>query len=379
VENSITGQWIGFDKDDTFHLVNLGVRNGKLEGRVSSHIPVTVDGKQEFIWTWNQIEGIQTLDGIQGSLVNRTLHNSSTGKILNEEQVKYLFQTVTDLEFPANQSFRAHLAENNILKVKTVAQYSGDRKEEEAFEFKRAKLDISSIEAQAVTWEDFKKIALTADDGKTYRGQAQHWPLQTSFHRTGRADITAYLDNEVMELERTLNAHTSHVYKAKDEDSLGALLNLAQHHGYPTPLLDWTRSAFVAAFFAFEDSSKLEDGGHVTIFCFDEEAWSQKSSDTVPTRTPAPILRSLTLPSYGNPRVLPQQSITMFSNISDIELIIQLYEKDRESLLTAYKIPVADRDIAMRELSKMGITWASLFPSIDGMCKHLRFQHFDKI
>lgn len=93
-------------------------------------------------------------------------------------------------------------------------------------------------------------------------------------------------------------------------------------------------------------------------------------------RVPNFVVRTLELPGFGNSRVLPQQSITMYSNADNIEGIIKSNEQHAGQFIKAVSIPVSDRKAAMRDLSLMGITWGSMFPGFDGVCKQLRARHF---
>ena len=40
-----------------------------------------------------------------------------------------------------------------------------------------------------------------------------------------------------------------------------------RHHGFPSPLLDWTKSPYIAAFFAFNEATEQDD---VAIFSYRE-------------------------------------------------------------------------------------------------------------
>ena len=105
------------------------------------------------------------------------------------------------------------------------------------------------------TWEEFKRFALALEPSRfVFRGHEKStWRLRTAFHRTGRANLMKFMTQDVRALHRHLSGLTTHHFNLNDQLDYAAFLNLAQHHGYPTPILDWTHSPFVAAYFAFKD------------------------------------------------------------------------------------------------------------------------------
>ena len=137
----------------------------------------------------------------------------------------------------------------------------------------------SELCATQSDWNEFKRFVSDLK-GKRYlfRGQGKPHRLRTSFHRTGRADILRFRNEDLQVLRKHLSAKTKHFFNFDIPDEFGAFLNLIQHHGYPTPLLDWTFSPFVAVFFAYrrisnEDAAKADLDARVRVFVFEQEQW----------------------------------------------------------------------------------------------------------
>lgn len=249
-----------------------------------------------------------------------------------------------------------------------------------AFELVNTCADAVSRAEHTLSWAEFKHFVANNylnKDAMIFRGQSsnQH-KLRTSFHRCNRNNLLAYLSNDVSQLRHAVNAISSFYYRENDGQALGALLSLAQHHGFPTPLLDWTLSPYIAAFFAFTESPRNSEGTAARIFIFDMLDWPREQS-TNSIYDPFPSITFLMFPAHNNPRFVPQQSIASFSNIDDMEAFIRQVEQSAgRKHLTSIDIPWTERQTVIDELRLMGITAGSLFPGFDGVCRSLKERCF---
>jgi hypothetical protein len=231
-------------------------------------------------------------------------------------------------------------------------------------------------------WNTFKEYGIQlASKRLLFRGQNKQSRLRTPFHRSGRANLHAFVFKDVPALHRHLSARTKHVFRLENQEEYGAFLNLVQHHGYPTPILDWTYSPYVAAFFAYRGISNVEADAaapeaRVRILVFDSLEWTRSWEAITHLVHPKLHVTVRELIAIENERMIPQQAASTVTSVDDMETYIRSKETEQKKYLQAIDLPVRERGRVVRELSYMGITAGSLFPGLDGACEELKEQNF---
>jgi hypothetical protein len=247
---------------------------------------------------------------------------------------------------------------------------------------KSAGRERSKLVTTEMSWDQFKAYATSLEPARfVFRGQENNqWILRTAFHRTGRANLRRFMRQDVNALYRHLTGLTTHRFNFEDPLDYAAFLALVQHHGYPTPLLDWTLSPFIAAYFAFRNANLggLQETNKVRLHVLDGHQWNltyERAAVLAPPFLHMTILQPLAL---NNPRVLPQQGLSLVTNIDDLEQYIADQETKRGAqFLTAIDVSVSERPKVLKELALMGINAGSLFPGLDGACNQLKERFFD--
>jgi len=241
---------------------------------------------------------------------------------------------------------------------------------------------VSEITPLKKDWRTYKEYVAGLEGSRyLFRGQNKPWRLRTSFHRSGRADLHRFVMEDMQVLHKHLSARTKHVFDLNTPNENGAFLNLIQHHGYPTPLLDWSYSPYVAAFFAFRGISGKAAGEvaseeSVRIHVFDQAKWKSDWNQLSALLTTAPHLSIGEFMAIENERLIPQQGASTITNLDDIETYVRSKETKDRQYLWAIDLPVNERNRVVQELSYMGITPGSLFPGLDGACEELKERNF---
>jgi len=240
------------------------------------------------------------------------------------------------------------------------------------------KLPTRTANAKVTNWATFKEYALSLEPQRNvFRGQESNaWRLRTFFHRAGRADLRKFVMRDVGMLHAQLSSLTRHQFNLDNQLENAAFYSMVQHHGYPTPLLDWTWSPFIAAYFAFR--KRRPAGEFARIFVFDQREWQSDVRRWHIISSCLPHFSFLNPLAINNPRMVPQQALSIVSNVDDIESFIEFNEvKNKKTYLEVIDLPVAERPQIMQELSLMGITAGSMFPGLDGACEQLRERNFN--
>jgi hypothetical protein len=172
------------------------------------------------------------------------------------------------------------------------------------------------------------------------------------------------------------------------------LLSIAQHHGLPTRLLDWTYSPFVAMHFATSDFDKSNIDGAVwavnykeahkdlptvlrrklkkseaSFFTIEMLAESFKSLNKFEESNPTPFLVLLEPPAIDD-RIVNQFAV--FSVISNATVVPHNWLIERPAIYRKIVIPAKLKHEIRCKLDQSNITERVLFPGLDGLCTWLK-------
>lgn len=221
-----------------------------------------------------------------------------------------------------------------------------------------------------------------------FRGQRESsWELKTSIERMISDQNLSFKDAveiEISILKRFQRESNNYNISGLDYQNIPDWLSLMQHYGAPTRLLDWTHSPWVALFFAIIESPKsnskiwglnwneLSKKTHPEINnLFNKDNNLTNIDDFSSALKKGPGIIKLNSYRQNQRQVIQQGTfiIPLDVRVSFIDNLKLTLVKDD---LISIEIDHSWRLELLQKLYRMNITYATLYPGIEGFSKSLK-------
>ncbi|WP_247237169.1 FRG domain-containing protein [Telluribacter sp. SYSU D00476] len=250
-------------------------------------------------------------------------------------------------------------------------------------------------EIKLESWAEYKELAERSRLEWIFRGQANSaWDLTTTLERSDiLINYPEFEDKHLLEFQKGAKFYLEN---EKLPTTLLEWFSMLQHFGAPSRLLDFTKSPYIAAYFAFEQANS--DTEEIAIWIVNKIFLAQKAAYYLESKIGYPYYEDNYAyndivfervydkskegdlnciipvePSNLNHRYFLQQSIFLCQCNPHEKLVSQFdfLGNIKHQTIMKVTIPASQKKIAIRDMIKMNITRATIFPGLDGFAKSL--------
>jgi hypothetical protein len=246
------------------------------------------------------------------------------------------------------------------------------------------------------SWREFDDAIATASSAGPRGGRAHSSLVFRGLARSSYSNLhsLARLGADYGELERHLIRNfRKYAHRERPGPTLWDWLSLAQHHGLPTRLLDWTFSPFIAAHFATATSPDQQAvvwavdcaAAHELLpdelrRSLDDEGATVFTTELLAAHAPTlhaldelggeePFVLFFEPPSLDD-RIVNQSAV--LSTLADGEATMDDWLEKHEELSHAWRLPPDAKAQIRERLDQANITERVLMPGLDGLATWLR-------
>lgn len=204
------------------------------------------------------------------------------------------------------------------------------------------------------SFSDFDRAIDGISKSALCRGVSNHeYPLLPSlFRHHNIKDVDLREGNLLWVFKTHAKAHLDNIPSTEVE-----WLTIAQHHGLPTRLLDWSLSPLAACFFAVQSMSESDSA----IYVYDIGRFSKEEEINVER------LKDIVafFPSHATRRITAQSGMFTIHPTHQMKLENKSIKK--------IVIPANRKKYFLEKLVKYGVHKATMFPDLDGLSSYIRY------